>query len=86
MRFCVDNCSLARYPNSMASKPAGAPVDSKLRKVTVLLDEQEFERFEIYCSERGFKKSTLTARLIREYLDREAFNPQKQLPLLSTPL
>ena len=85
MRFCVDNCSLARYPNPMTSKPAGAPVDSKLRKVTVLLDEQEFERFETYCSERGFKKSTLTARLIREYLDREAFNPQKQLSLLSTP-
>lgn len=60
-------------------------MDSKLRKVTVLLDEQEFERFETYCSERGFKKSTLTARLIREYLDREAFNPQKQLSLLSTP-
>lgn len=59
-------------------------MESKLRKVTVLLDGQEFERFEAYCLERGFKKSTLTARLIREYLDREAFNPQKQLPLPST--
>jgi hypothetical protein len=51
------------------------------RKVTVLLDEIEFHRFESYCEEQGFKKSTLVARLIREYLDREAFNPQRQLPL-----
>ncbi|AOK45942.1 hypothetical protein WT60_03085 [Burkholderia sp. MSMB617WGS] len=60
-------------------------MDSKLKKVTVLLDEQEFLRFDSYCEERGFKKSTLAARLIREHLDREAFHPQQQLPLLSPP-
>lgn len=59
-------------------------MDSKLKKVTVLLDEQEFTRFESYCEERGFKKSTLAARLIREHLDKEAFKPQQQLPLLPT--
>ena len=59
-------------------------LDSKLKKVTVLIDEQEFRRFESYCQERGFKKSTLAARLIREHLDREAFNTQQQLPLLSS--
>jgi hypothetical protein len=59
-------------------------LDSKLKKVTVLLDAREFKRFEDYCEERGFKKSTLAARLIREHLDHEAFNPQQQLPLLSS--
>lgn len=58
-------------------------MEDKLRKVTVLLDEREFLRFESYCDEKGFKKSTLAARLIREHLNREAFNPQRQLPLLS---
>lgn len=57
---------------------------SKLRKVTVLLDFQEFQRFENYCEEHGYKKSTLTARLIREHLDKEAFSTQQQLPLLSS--
>ncbi len=38
-------------------------------KITVLLDPEEFGRFEAYCESQGFKKSTLIARLIREYLD-----------------
>jgi hypothetical protein len=59
-------------------------VESKLKKVTVLLDEQEFQRFDSFCEERGFKKSTLAARLIREHLDKEAFDRQQQLPLLSS--
>ena len=69
----------------MKSKVASDFEESRLRKVTVLLGEQEFERFETYCFEQGFKKSTLTARLIREFLDREAFSHQKQLPLHSAP-
>ena len=59
-------------------------LDLKLKKITVLMDEHEFQRFERYCEERGFKKSTLAARLIREHLDHEAFNFQQQLPLLSS--
>ena len=43
------------------------------------MDGDEAERFEEYCRERGFKKSTLIARLIREYLDREEFHPQREL-------
>jgi len=31
------------------------------------------ERFGAYCRERGYKKSTLVARLIREHLDSEGF-------------
>ena len=42
-------------------------------KITVLLDDAEFERFDNYCRERGFKKSTLIARLIRNFLDMEGY-------------
>ncbi|WP_411838904.1 hypothetical protein [Paracoccus sp. ME4] len=50
-------------------------------KITVLLDAREFERFERYCDARGFKKSTLIVRLIREHLDEERFELQRELPL-----
>ena len=39
------------------------------KKITVLLDPAEAQRFDAYCADRGFKKSTLIARLIREHLD-----------------
>jgi hypothetical protein len=42
-------------------------------KVTVLLAPDEFERLDNYCRDRGFKKSTLIARLIRQYLDMEGY-------------
>ena len=45
-------------------------------KISVLLDSEEFERFDAYCRERGFKKSTLTARLIRDHLDQSVFDGQ----------
>ena len=48
-------------------------------KISVLLAPDEAERFEAYCRKRGFKKSTLIARLIREYLDNEHFEMQKGL-------
>jgi hypothetical protein len=44
-----------------------------MRKISVLLSEQEEARFCAYCSETGHKKSTLIAHLIREHLDRERF-------------
>lgn len=47
-----------------------------MSKVSVLLTEGEEARFAAYCAERGFKKSTLIARLIREHLDREGYAPQ----------
>ena len=53
----------------------------KRNKVTVLLSLEEFERFQNYCDGRGFKKSTLIARLIREHLDAEDFAMQVELPL-----
>lgn len=42
-------------------------------KISVILADGEFGRFEDYCRERGFKKSTLIARLIRNHLDSEHF-------------
>jgi len=53
-------------------------------KITVILDAEEFDRFESFCKQRGFKKSTLIARLIREHLDKEGFQAQRQLPLGSS--
>jgi len=48
-------------------------------KLSVLLDRREASRFDAYCKEKGFKKSTLVARLIREYLIREGYEQQQNL-------
>lgn len=48
-------------------------------KLSVLLTDDEGERFCAYCTAKGHKKSTLIARLIREHLDREAFAAQPPL-------
>lgn len=50
-----------------------ALVSDQKRKITVLLEADEFSRFESYCARQGFKKSTLIVRLIRDHLDVEAF-------------
>lgn len=48
-------------------------------KVSVLLSQDEAVRFDAFCKERGHKKSTLIARLIREHLDREQYSVQASL-------
>jgi len=53
---------------------------AKKTKVSVLLEEGQFRRFEAYCAEKGYKKSTLIARLIREHLDGVGFLFQSGLP------
>ena len=50
-----------------------------MRKVSVLLSEDEFVLFEKYCNEQGHKKSTLVAKLIRDLLERELVVGQRQL-------
>lgn len=50
-------------------------------RITVLLTDVEMARFRAYCDQKGFKKSTLIARLIREHLDGQGFTYQAQLPL-----
>lgn len=54
-------------------------------KVSVLLTQGELDRLEQYCVQRGYKKSTLIARLIRDYLDAEQFRVQGELPLNHPP-
>ena len=44
---------------------------SERARVNVLLSADEAERFSVYCSKNGFKKSTLIARLVREFMERE---------------
>lgn len=53
----------------------------KRSKITVILNPEEYVRFEAFCAQRGHKKSTLVARLIRDHLDSQGFRPQRDLPL-----
>ncbi len=48
----------------------------------MLLNDEELERLERYCTQRGYKKSTLIARLIRDHLDAEHFRVQGEFPLI----
>lgn len=48
-------------------------------KISVLVPEEEARRFEAFCVERGYKKSTLIVRLIKEHLDREQYPFQGSL-------
>lgn len=51
------------------------------QRISVLLDLDDFQCFENYCISRGFKKSTLIARLIRDHLETEGFSFQRELPV-----
>ena len=55
-------------------------MSSKRVKISVLLDSEEFQRFDAYCEQQGFKKSTLIARLIRDHLDERDPGRQLRLP------
>lgn len=46
-------------------------------KLSVLLSDEEAIRFESYCAKFGFKKSTLIARIVREFLDRECYEVER---------
>lgn len=48
-------------------------------KISVLVPEDEAIRFEAYCTDRGYKKSTLIVRLIKELLDKESYPSQGSL-------
>jgi hypothetical protein len=48
-------------------------------RIQVLMPRDEADRFEEYCRERGFKKSTLMVRLVRDHLEQEKFKPQHEL-------
>lgn len=55
-------------------------MDAKF-KVSVVLPADEFQRFDSYCAEKGFKKSSLIVRLIREHMNNEGYRLQARLPL-----
>jgi hypothetical protein len=56
-------------------------MDVSKHKITVIIEDEEFVRFEAYCNRNGYKKSTLICRLIREHLDSERFSVQRTLDL-----
>lgn len=56
-------------------------MSAKSKKITVLLDTDEFVRFDRFCRDHGFKKSTLLVRLLREFLERESLSQEVELPL-----
>ncbi len=53
----------------------------KSKKITVLLEPSEFQQFDCFCRVRGFKKSTLIVRLIREFLERDLAEEDGPRPL-----
>ena len=59
---------------------SGAIMSRKRVRISVLLDSAEFDRFDAYCQDKGFKKSTLIARLIRDHLDEAVFDGQPKPP------
>lgn len=46
---------------------------SEVVRVQVLMRPVEAAVFERYCEDRGHKKSTLIARLVRDHLEREGY-------------
>ena len=50
-----------------------------LVRIQVLMPKAEADWFNAHCREKGYKKSPLIARLVREYLEREALNMQQEL-------
>jgi len=51
------------------------------RKITVLLDQEEFDEFDKFCRHNAFKKSTLMVRLLKEFLERAATERNAPMPL-----
>lgn len=41
----------------------------RTRKISVLLDESDFQQLDKLCYLKGYKKSTLIARLVRDFLN-----------------
>lgn len=79
MRPLTQYCALlwTRSPDAlMSNRTLG---ERAMAKISVLLSAAEDARFAAYCAERGHKKSTLIARLIREHLDHEGFALQGTL-------
>src|ERR1035438_3955793 len=70
----VDFCA---SPAQNIAKEASALADTV--RIQVLMPREDADRFDAYCRELGFKKSTLIARLIRDHLAGERFTQQQDL-------
>ena len=71
--------AVARKQRAQTAPARPASKKQRTRSVSVLLTEEEFDRFERFCTEQGHKKSTLIARLVREHLDSQHFGMQGNL-------
>jgi hypothetical protein len=54
---------------------------SDATRIQVLMAPNEAAQFEAYCLDKGHKKSTLIARLVREHLTREGYATQVSMNL-----
>jgi hypothetical protein len=54
-------------------------------KLSLLLDPPLAEIFDSYCRERGLKKSTFIAKLVRDHLQSEGYSFQPDLSLGAKP-
>jgi hypothetical protein len=80
MAFSIIKCGKVRKsPSFSGTINLRSPVGGQMQKVTVLLTDDLKARFHAFCTERGYKQSTLIARLVREHLDREGFASQRPL-------
>lgn len=52
---------------------------SQTKRVQVLMPPDDAGRLDAFCQDRGHKKSTLIARLIRDHLDREGYGCDRRL-------
>lgn len=72
VRTCVHFCAQSFTTTSKSENTM---------KVSVILPDDDALRFEHYCKSKGFKKSTLIVRLIREHIDNENFVVEQPLLL-----
>jgi len=73
LRTIEQKCAILWTSNVTSALCGRRTTRSPNMKVSVLLSDEQAERFCRYCEEKGHKKSTLVARLIRDHLDREKF-------------
>jgi hypothetical protein len=52
----------------------------KTSKLSVLLEPDEADRFDQFCRMHGYKKSTLVARLIRDWVGRSENGAREPRP------
>jgi hypothetical protein len=64
--------------------PKNEPISKRTVKLSVLLDPKVAELFDSYCSETGYKKSTLIVKLIKDHLNAKGYAVQLQLPSIQS--